>query len=352
VPADSGESRATVGVALIANLVIAVAKVVGGMISGSAALLSEAAHSVADSLNEVFLLAALHRSRRRADAAHPFGYGKERFFWSLLAAVGIFMTGACFSAYEGWHALTSHGGTETSFGIVYAVLGVAFVADSISLAKAVRQIRRTAREEGRPALAQLRDHRDPTIRTVTAEDASAVVGVLLAAGGVALHQITGSAAAEGAASFAIAALLAYVAYRLGRDTKGLLIGEAADPELTATAYRWLSDQPEIDTVLAVQTMQLGPDEVLLAARVDLADGLDSSEIEAVTSRIKAGVQERLPDVTQIFLDITPATDDDRERARHHLAALSGHGDARAGGSDGAPDPAVSAGPAGRSPPRP
>ena len=138
---DRGDTRATVTVARGANLVIALAKIVGGVISGSAALLSEAAHSVADSLNEVFLLAALS-SRRRADAVHPSGYGKERFCWSLLAAVGIFVTGASFSAYQGWQALTAPVDTDESFPVVYTVLGVALVAESASLAKALRQIQR------------------------------------------------------------------------------------------------------------------------------------------------------------------------------------------------------------------
>jgi cation diffusion facilitator family transporter len=325
VPAENGESRATVTIALVANLVIAIAKIVGGLVAGSTALLSEAAHSVADSLNEVFLLAALKRSERGADAEHPFGYGKERFFWSLLAAVGIFVTGACFSAYQGWQALSGHASGAESFPVVYAVLAVALVADATSLVKAVRQTRRTAHAQDRPLADQLRDHRDPTVRTVTAEDASAVIGVVLAAAGVAIHQATGAVAAEGVASLAIAALLAFVAYRLGRDTKGLLIGEAAHPALTETAYRYLSAQPEIDTVLALQTMQLGPDEVLLATRVDLADGLDSNGVETVSNRIKAELQDELPELTHVFVDITNATDHDRTRARRRLDALAGDG---------------------------
>lgn len=319
---STGETRTTVAVALAANLVIAAAKAAGGIFSGSAALLSEAAHSVADSLNEVFLLTALRRSQRRADLLHPFGYGKERFFWSLLAAVGIFVTGACFSAYQGWQALTvpEHGGE--AFPVVYAVLFFALVAESVSLARALRQVGRMARANGRRLIAQLRDRSDPTVRTVTAEDATAVVGVLLAAIGVGVHQLTGSAVAEGVASLAIAVLLAFVAYRLGRDTKGLLIGEAADERLTGAAYRWLSDQPEIDTVLALLTMQMGPDEVMLAARVDLADGLDSDGVEATSGRIKAELHARFPELNQIFLDITDATEEDRQRARRRLAALN------------------------------
>ena len=145
--------RSAVVVALVANPLIAVAKILAGAWSGSAALLSEAAHSVADSLNEVFLLAALARSRRRPDSRHPFRYGKERFFWSLLAAVGIFTTGACFSAYQALRALMSVGGPNEvaieSYRVVYLVLTVALVAEGSSLAKAVQELRRRARQRRR-----------------------------------------------------------------------------------------------------------------------------------------------------------------------------------------------------------
>jgi cation diffusion facilitator family transporter len=327
VPADQQrESTATVTVALVANLAIAVAKTIGGLVSGSSALLSEAAHSVADGLNEVFLLAALVRSQRRADPAHPFGYGKERFFWSLLAALGIFTTGACFSAYQGLQALRGHASGHESFTVVYVILLVSLAAESTSLAKALRQIRHAARARHRSMLAQLRDRSDPTVRTVTAEDGVAILGIMLAAAGVLAHQATGTALFEGLASLGIAALLAFVAYRLGRDAQHLLIGAAADRELTEACYRFLFAQPEIDIVLTVLTMQMGPQEVLLAARVDLADGLDSSDaMEAISGRIKKDLHNRFPQLGQVFLDITDATDEDRRRARQRLDSLTERG---------------------------
>jgi cation diffusion facilitator family transporter len=317
---DADSTPGTVWFALAANLVIAAAKVVGGLLSGSAALLSEAAHSVADSINEVFLLAALTRSRRGADPMHPFGYGKERFFWSLLAALGIFLTGACFSAYQGVGALRAPAGPE-AFSIVYVVLAISLVADGSSLVKAVVQIRRTARVRHRSFWTQLRDRSDPTVRTVAAEDSTAVLGIVLATAGVIAHQLTGSPAWEGVASLGIAALLTVVAFRLARDAKGMLIGAAADRELTEAAYRFLAGQPEIDTVLTVLTMQMGPHDVLLATRVDLSDGLDSDAVEAISGRIKADLRRALPDLKQIFLDITDATDDDRRQARQVLARM-------------------------------
>ncbi|MFD5230158.1 cation diffusion facilitator family transporter [Streptomyces qaidamensis] len=284
-------------VALAANLVIAVAKAIGGLAAGSPALLSEAAHSVADSLNEVFLLAALRRSRRPADRRHPFGYGKERFFWSLLAAVGIFVMGGCFSFFQGFEALT--GGAEEELGGYVAglvVLGIALLAEGGSLVRALYQVRRQG-----GAGAGLRD---PALRTVVAEDGTAVLGVTLAIVGMALHMITGQVVWEASASLAIGALLVYVAFRLGREARDQLIGEAADPETSGRIRELLRAQPEIDSVEALFTMKTGLDTALVAARVDLVPGLDSERVEEVAVRIKRSIARTVPEADQIFLDVT------------------------------------------------
>ncbi|MCI3274163.1 cation diffusion facilitator family transporter [Streptomyces cylindrosporus] len=289
-------TRVTVLVALTANLVIAVAKAVGGLLAGSPALLSEAAHSVADSLNEVFLLAALRRSRRPADKRHPFGYGKERFFWSLLAAVGIFVMGGCFSFFQGFEALRN-GAEEKLSGYVAGliVLGVAFVAEGVSLLRALHQVRR---QGGKGGL------RDPALRTVVAEDGTAVLGVTVAAVGMVLHMVTGQVVWEASASLAIGALLVYVAYTLGREARDQLIGQAADAEAADRIRDLLAEQPEIDSVEALFTMKTGLDTALVAARVDLMPGLDSERVEEVAVRIKRTVSETVPEADQIFLDIT------------------------------------------------
>ncbi|MFE7173985.1 cation diffusion facilitator family transporter [Streptomyces sp. NPDC057616] len=309
-------TRITVLVALAANLLIAAAKAVGGLIAGSPALLSEAAHSVADSLNEVFLLAALRRSRRPADQRHPFGYGKERFFWSLLAAVGIFVMGGCFSVFQGAEAL-KNGADETLSGYVAGliVLGVAFVAEGVSLLRALHQVRR---QGGRAGM------RDPALRTVVAEDGTAVLGVTFAAVGMALHMVTGQVVYEASASFAIGALLVYVAYRLGREARDQLIGESADPETAERIRSLLAEQPEIDSVEALFTMKTGLDTALVAARVDLVPGLDSEEVEEVSVRIKRSLAKDVAEADQIFLDIT---DRPAEEARESPAATGERGGA-------------------------
>ncbi|AZM58510.1 MULTISPECIES: cation diffusion facilitator family transporter [unclassified Streptomyces] len=304
-------------VALAANLVIAAAKAVGGLAAASPALLSEAAHSVADSLNEVFLLAALRRSRRPPDRRHPFGYGKERFFWSLLAAVGIFVMGGCFSFYQGVDALRT-GGEEQLSGYVAGliVLGVALLAEGGSLLRALYQVRR-----------QGGSLRDPALRTVVAEDGTAVVGVTLAIAGMALHMATGEVVWEASASLAIGVLLVYVAYRLGRDARDQLIGEAADPQTGGRIREVLRAQPEIDSVEALFTMKTGLDTVLVAARVDLAPGLDSERVELVAVRIKRSIARAVPEAEQVFLDVTDRGSAEAREARESPAATGERGGA-------------------------
>ncbi|MFI5864056.1 cation diffusion facilitator family transporter [Streptomyces sp. NPDC051546] len=313
------ETRTTVWVALAANLAISVAKAIGGIVAGSPALLSEAAHSIADSLNEVFLLASLKRSRRPADARHPFGYGMERFFWSLLAAVGIFVTGGCFSVFQGIEAFRS-GGNETRHGYVIglAVLVISLAAEGASLVRAVLQVRRAARQGGRSMAAEIKAGHDPALRTVLAEDTTACVGVLLAIAGIALHMATGEIAYEACASILIGILLVYVAYTLGRAARTQLVGEAADPAVQRQVRAFLLEQPEIDTVTALLTMRMAPDSVMAAARIDLTPGYDSETLEDAMVRIRSEVRGRWPELDQVFLDITDVA------ATRRGAAADGH----------------------------
>ncbi|MFB6812370.1 cation diffusion facilitator family transporter [Streptomyces sp. NPDC056387] len=301
------ETRLTVWVALAANLVICVAKAVGGVVAASPALLSEAAHSVADSLNEVFLLASVRRSRRPADRHHPFGYGKERFFWSLLAAVGIFVTGGCFSVFQGIEAFRS-GGNESHEGylIGFAVLFVALLAEGASLLRAVRQVRAAAAAAGHGTREEIRAGRDPALRTVLAEDSTACAGVLLAMAGMGLHMATGQVAYEACASILIGVLLVYVAYTLGKGARAQLIGEAADPSVQRGVRELLGRQPEIDSVTSLLTMRTGPDSALLAAGIDLTAGYDSETVEDAMVRIRSELKRRWPELDEVFLDVTDA----------------------------------------------
>ncbi len=316
------ETRGTVLVALAANVGVAVAKLVAGVATGSAALLSEAAHSVADTLNEVFLLLSLRKSERPADRTHPFGYGKERFFWSLLAAIGIFLSGAGFSAYQGVTAVLDSGEAKqpstVEFLAIYVVLVLSLLLEGTSLRKAFLQVRAEAKSAHRRLIPFVLRSPDPTVKTVASEDTVAVLGIMLALAGTALHQLTGNEYWDGVSSLSIAVLLAYVAYALGRDTKELLIGEAADPLVRVTAYAIVTGHSEIVAVKELLTMQLGPNAVLVAGRVQFQEDLTAGRVEQVCTDIEMELLERLPEITQVFLDPSRVTSDEVERASRRL----------------------------------
>jgi cation diffusion facilitator family transporter len=307
--------RRTVLLALAANASIGVAKLFAGLLSGSSAMLAEAAHSIADTMNQVFLLFSLALGERPPDAEHPFGHGKERFFWAFLAAVGIFVAGAGFSFYEGLRRIFGPPVEHGSYGVVYAVLGFALLADGASLVRAWRQTRHEARERHQPYASYVRASRDPTTKTVLFEDSAAVVGVAIAFAGVALYHATGDQLYDGLASVAIGVLLAGVAVTLGRDTKDLLIGEAATPEEREAITQIIEAHPAVDRVLELLTMALSPDRLLVAVRIDLADGLSADEIERASSEIDRELHERIPTVWQVFLDATPRSEMARRAAR-------------------------------------
>jgi cation diffusion facilitator family transporter len=331
----ASESRGTVLLAFSTNLVIALAKTAGGVITLSSAMLAEAAHSWADTINQIFLLTSIRKSGRPADSTHPFGYGKERFFWTLLAAVGIFVTGAVFSIFEGVSSLFAHRKepSNSEFYLTYAILAFSFVLESASLIRALRQVRDEARLRDRTFVEHLRRSNDPTVKAVASEDGAAVVGIALAALGIGLHQATGSAKFDAAASIVIGVVLAWVAYALGRDTKDLLIGEAADPELRLDIQHAVAQHPEVAAVLELLTMQLSPEEVLVAMKIDFSDGVDSARIEAVSTKIEEELQRRYPSVRHVFLDATASNREQTERANvvQQLADADAAGDLEAAG---------------------
>jgi cation diffusion facilitator family transporter len=298
------ESHKTVYLALGANAGIGVAKFAGGAISGSTAMLAEGAHSVADTTNQLFLLASLNLAERDPDANHPFGYGKERFFWSFLAAVFIFVSGALFSIYEGVHRMLSGDKPGGSVGIAFAVLALGFVLEGSSLLRAVRQTRADASRRQRPFRRHMRESRDPTTKTVVFEDTAALIGIALAALGLGLATVTENSVFDGAASVAIGLVLAVVAFFLGRDTKALLIGEAALPEEREALTRVFESHEDVDELIELLTMALGPESLLLAARFDPASHLDSDGVEALATQLEEQLREAVPEVEEVFIDPT------------------------------------------------
>jgi cation diffusion facilitator family transporter len=306
---DEGQSKdgsfGTVLVAGGANLAIAVAKLVAGFLTGSSAMLAEGAHSVADTVNQVFLLTALTRSKKPADVKHPFGYGMERYFWSLLAAVGIFVLGAGFSVYQGIHALL-HPEPVEELLVAYVVLGVSFLFEGTSWAKALVQLRREAGEQQVGLFRHVLTTPDPTAKTVAFEDTAALVGILLAAAGVTLHATTGAGFWDGLASILIGVLLVGVAVSLGSSSKANLIGEALPEHEREGITRVINETLGVDVVVELLTMRLGPDDVLVAARVDVDDAVSGRDLEQVADDVERRTREAYPEVRHVFLDPTTA----------------------------------------------
>jgi len=288
--ATGSESVITVLVAFGANILVAAAKSVAAVVTGSASILAEAAHSWADAGNEVFLLIANRRSRRPPDIAHPFGHGREAYVWSLLAAVGLFVAGAAVSVTHGIHELIRPE-PASDFVVGYAVLGVSFVLEGISFLQSVRQARPAARWLERDLIEYVLASSDPTLRAVFAEDAAALIGLLIATVGLAAHQLTGSSVPDAIGSILVGVLLAGVAMVLINRNRQFLVGQEVDPRVRAATLQALLDAPEVDRVTYLRLEFVGPRMVSVVGDVDLAGDESESHLavrlRALEARISA-----------------------------------------------------------------
>jgi cation diffusion facilitator family transporter len=296
-------SRHTVLVALVANGLVAVTKLVGGALTGSAALFAEAAHSIADTTNQGFLLASISMAEREPTPEQPFGYGRLRFLWTFIAAISMFLAGAVFAIGYGVFELL-RGEHATGFAIAYVTLAIDFAAEGVSWVRAVRQTQGESHEAQLPLMQYIRESRDPNVKMVLFEDTAALIGLLIAFVGILADQLTGSGSFDAAASIAIGGLLIVVAGFLGRDTSQLLVGASARPAERAAIQRVLDDSPEIDQVVEILTMVLGPNSLMVAARIDFAAGLGDDAIERGSGEIDRRLRDAVPDITEVFLDAT------------------------------------------------
>ncbi|MGY1642147.1 cation diffusion facilitator family transporter [Geodermatophilus sp. SYSU D00703] len=309
-----GESAATVVVAGLANLGIAVAKLVGGLISHSSAMLSEAAHSLADTVTEVLLYVALKRGNRAPDARHPVGYGRETYFWALLACLATFTLGAGFSLWQGVTTIVE-GEEQGDPLIAYVVLAVSFVLEGASWLKAVRQVRSSARRWGTTPRRYLAETSDTTVKAVTFEDSAALVGLVLAALGLFLEQVTGSATWDGVAAIAIGVLLLLVAGSLARANVSLLIGQSVPPALQEQLRQEIAGLDQVVDVPFLLTSVIGPGQLIVAAKVDFADDASVADVERASDEAERRLVARHEGVRYVFLDPTPG--DGRARAEVH-----------------------------------
>jgi cation diffusion facilitator family transporter len=298
----------TVYGAIVANLVIAVAKFVAAAFSGSSAMLAEGIHSLVDTGNELLLLVGLRRSKKPPDPTHPMGYGMELYFWSLMVAVLLFGVGGGFSIYEGIIRLR-HPGERGSPLWSYAVLGVAFVSEGVSWFIAVRALRR--QERGRSFWQKLHHSKDPSSFMVFGEDTAALLGILLAAGGVFLGEQLKVTWPDAVASIAIGGILCCVAVYLVYETKHLLIGEGAHPDIVRRIRAVTAEQPGVQDVWQPATIYLGPSEVLLILNVRFEPQLEADAVARKIDDIQKVIREEYPEMKHIIIEAErhpPGTD--------------------------------------------
>ena len=292
--------------ALFANGLIAVLKFIAAVITGSSGMMAEALHSVADTTNQIFLLLGLRFYKRPASDKHPFGYGKERFFWSFIAAIFIFGVGATYAIYEGIEKLR-HPHPPTNLKWAYWVLGISFVLEGCSIALAIYQEVKEAHHEGLTFSEYLRESKDPTAKTVLFEDSAALIGIVVAATGLILteYQVGGAAGAywDGMASIIIGLVLAIVAFVLARTSRGLLLGEAANPKVLQAIKKAIEGHPNVEQVVELLTMHLAPKQILINAHVKLRPNLVTNDVVTSIEEVEKRIKEAEPKVEMIFLEV-------------------------------------------------
>lgn len=295
------ESLSTVLIAFGANVLIALAKTAAAVVTGSASMVAEAAHSWADSGNEVFLLIANRRAAKPPDKQHPFGHGREVYFWSLFAAIGLFAVGAGVSVTHGIQGLR-HPEAAESFVVAYVVLAISFVLEGTSLLQAWRQARAAADVRQEDLLDHIIATSDPTVRAVFFEDSAAIVGIVIAAVGIGLHELTGSSVPDAVGSILVGLLLGVVAILLIERNRDFLVGQLADPRARDLVLRWLLAQPEVERVSSLQIMVVGAGTVIVFGAVDLTGNAREGEVSHGLAHVEARLREH-PAVVGVVLSL-------------------------------------------------
>jgi cation diffusion facilitator family transporter len=307
------KNKKVIYAALAGNTAIAITKITAAIYTGSSAMLSESIHSIVDTGNQTLLLYGIRRAGRPADERHPFGYGRELYFWAFVVAILIFAVGAGVSIYEGIHRVQNPR-PITNPGVNYAVLTFAMFFEAGAWWVAYRAFDSTRGK--RSLIAAVRDSKDPTIFTVLLEDTAAMLGLLVAFIGIALGQWLEIPQLDGLASILIGCILAGTAILLAQETKGLLIGEGADPEIVREISRVLSAHSAIDRVNEILSMHQGPDDILVNVSVEFRDGLEIGAVERHTAAIEREIKARIPGARRVFIEAQSTVDHLRDRATH------------------------------------
>jgi cation diffusion facilitator family transporter len=311
--AAEGESTRTIVIALLANVVIAIAKLIAGLASGSTGMLAEAAHSAADSVNEVFLAVGMHRDRQPPDATHPLGHGRERFLWAFMAAIASFLIGGCVSIVMAIAELKAR--HPVSGGLAaWIVLGIAFAADGASWLQSLRQARRQAKEYELTVWRYVVRSSDPVVRAILVEDSAALVGLCVAAGGLLLSRILGSSVPDSLASLLIGLLLAITAFGLARPLADFLVGRSLPGPLLEKLRAIVEEDAAIEQVVSLRAIYSGPEEVIVVAKVRPSASLNSEQLTRAMDDLDRRIRLALPIVADVFVDVTAHRAEDNSRA--------------------------------------
>lgn len=304
--AAGGHGSKAIVAAFFANLGIAIAKFIGFLITRSASMLAESVHSMADTGNQALLLLGGRRARKEPTALYPFGYGRERYFWSFVVALVLFSLGSLFAIYEGMHKL-DHPEALDSPGVAYAILSVAIVLETFSLRTAIVESR--IAKGTRSWKEFVRKSKAPELPVVLLEDIGAQAGLLIALGAVITSEATGNPRWDGYGTLTIGALLGVIAVFLAIEMKGLLIGEAAEPEVQAKIQTAIEADADVERLLHFRTQHMGPEELLITGKVEFTADLSGQQLADAVNRIETSIRAEVPIAEMIYLepDIARAT---------------------------------------------
>ncbi|MGX7876110.1 cation diffusion facilitator family transporter [Mesorhizobium sp. ORM6] len=315
--AGHGGSRTVIYAALAGNLAIAVTKFAAAFFTGSSAMLSEGVHSLVDTGNGGLLLYGMHRAARPANRAHPLGHGRELYFWSFIVALLVFALGAGVSFYEGViHIMPPEPVANVKAN--YVVLGLSFLFEGSSWMVALKAFRREKGKQG--WLQAVQSSKDPSVYTVLFEDSAALLGLIVAFAGILAAELLEMPELDGAASIGIALILGATAIFLARESKGLLMGEPASPEVQRKVLAIAQRDPAVQRANGVLTVHMGPEEIVAGLSIEFEDHLAAPEIEACVERIEARLKEEIPEVTRLF--VKPQTSGTWEQRRKLIESAS------------------------------
>ncbi len=298
---ESSGAKLAVLAALFGNLGVAAVKFVAWLFTGSSAMLAESVHSLADTVNQVFLLLGLKLEKRSPTVEHPFGFGRERYFWAFVVAVSIFVLGAVFSIYEGVHKILHPAPIENA-GWAFVALALAAVFEAYALRVAWREFGHWRARNPGPLRWALRNSKSPTVLVVLFEDTSALLGLLVAAVGIGLTLLTGRTFFDGLASLVIGLILLFVAWFIGWRTRGLLLGEAATEADRRRIREEVESVESVVKLMEMLTLHLGPQDILVNLNVNFRDGLTTDELEEAVDEIESRIRSAVPAAHRIFIE--------------------------------------------------